>query len=369
MSNEDSLILYYSVFGFSVLASALYQKRAQNNVSILKKIIYFLLIVSPVIAMQSYRYNVGTDYHAYNVLFSEIIKGPGNFYWNNYLKEPLYLLENIISYKLFGDCIGLFLINAVMESVFIFFTFDYFKEKISMPLCYMLCYFMVYPSFFNAERQAVAVVIVWFSLRFLIEKKLIKYLICVIIAACFHNTAVICLFLYLIHYIKKILSNKYFLIIGGTALAFVLFRLKEFVNFIMRVVPKLNLYQRYLLDSYQSTSAAFLIPVLMLLPCIFFVKILKKNEKYNVIYLYLYIIDVCVLISSNIVAYGTRFMMYFNISVIILISMTFQSLRKQFNRLFVFVAYCVAVLIYFYLLYYVTGCDQIFPYQTLKMRG
>ncbi|MCM1461037.1 MAG: EpsG family protein [Bacteroides sp.] len=367
MSNINSLILYYSVFGCSILASFMYQQRAQNTKFLYRKVFYFLLVTLPVIIMQAFRYNVGTDYHAYNVLFSEIIKGPNNYVYKSYHKEPLYLLENIISYKLFGDSTGLFLINAIIECVFIFLALDYFKDKISMPMGYVLCYFMIYPSFFNMERQAVATAIVWFSLRFLVEKKFIKFMICILVAACFHNTAIIALALYLIHYIRKVLSDKRVWVIIGVIVLIIVFRLKEITVFVMNIIPRLAVYNLYVLDSNQGVSMAFISQVLLLLPCLIFLSSLKKNEGYTNIYIYLYLIDVMILVIASFTAYGIRLMTYFNISIIILISMTCNSLKNKANRMFIKSAYVIALMVYFYLLFYVTGTHEIFPYQILEM--
>lgn len=367
MSNVNSLILYYSVFGCSILASFMYQQRAQNTDFLYRKVFYFLLVTLPVIIMQAFRYNVGTDYQAYNVLFSEIIKGSNNYVYKIYQKEPLYLLENIISYKFFGDSTGLFLINAILECVFIFLTFDFFKDKISMPMGYVLCYFMVYPFFFNIERQAVATAIVWFSLRYLVEKKFIKFMICILVATCFHNTAIIALTLYLIHYIRKILSDKRLWIIIGTIALIIVFRLREVMAFVMNIIPRLAAYNTYVLESNQGVSMAFILPVLLLLPCLIFLSSLKKNEGYTNIYIYLYVIDIVLLVIANFTAYGTRLMTYFNISIIILISMTCNSLKNKANRMFMKSAYVITLMVYFYLLFYVTGTAEIFPYQTLEM--
>lgn len=53
-----------------------------------------------------------------------------------------------------------------------------------------------YAGFFNGARQAIAVAICFFALRFLLDKRFVPYIACIAIAMVFHKTALVALPLY-----------------------------------------------------------------------------------------------------------------------------------------------------------------------------
>ncbi len=361
-----SLLIYYSSFFISIIFSAIYQKRVQNkDYPKVIKVLWAFLIMFPVIIIQGFRFNVGTDYYAYSVLYKEIVKGPNNYYFLSYLKEPLYLLENYIAFWLFGSSKALYFINAIIEGCFLFLFFDYYKNKINMSMAYTCCYFIVYPHFFNAERQGVAVVIVWFAIRYIAEKKFIKYLILILLASCFHNTALICLPLYFLNSLKKILRNRKWWIPIIIIVVFFIWQGRNIFLFISNYIGFLNNYGGFLLTSADEISFAFVLPFLFVLPCFLFYRNLLKNEKYNNIYLYLYFTDIILLCLSAIFAFGNRMLMYTDISIILLIAFTCKSFFSKKNKITFTLLFSILATTYFYIVYFYVGCDQIFPYNTI----
>jgi hypothetical protein len=66
----------------------------------------------------------------------------------------------------------------------------------------MLVFFLwVYPFSLNIMRQSISIAIILFSYRYIEDRKIIRFLICVVFAAGFHISAVIAGILYLLHWL------------------------------------------------------------------------------------------------------------------------------------------------------------------------
>lgn len=74
------------------------------------------------------------------------------------------------------------------------------NHNISVTLGMFVFYTMLYNPSLNIVRQSIAMAILAFAFNFLIEKKVFKYILLVIIATLFHQTALIGIFMLLVYY-------------------------------------------------------------------------------------------------------------------------------------------------------------------------
>lgn len=363
----DSLVIYFFAFICSSIMAGIYQKIRGN------KIIWIALISLPVFLLQAFRYYVGTDYKAYISLYYSISLGPNDFYFKRYLREPLYLLQNIITKIIFDDYTGLFIITSLVECILIFYIIDYYKDKISMSLAYFLYYCISFPHFLNAERQGVAAVLVWLSYRFLEEKKLVKFMICIILAAMMHNTAIIMISLLVAYYLTKtkvkVKDNNvrnYFLMCLAIV---VVINFRSLFDLLSSLIKPLEKYSIYIYSGWKGMSLGFVIPYLLVLPFLlldFFRrnKIFQKKEL-----LYIYYLGCIVIIISAIVDYGNRVLLYTDFSCILLICFACKELVKESKvNWLIKPIYSILGIVYFVSMYYVVGCDEIFPYNSLLFK-
>ncbi len=92
----------------------------------------------------------------------------------------------------------------VVSSIFIYFSFTRFIWKYSrMPWLSMLVFFMlVFGSTVNIMRQCIAVAVLLYGVDFIIQRKLIPFVLSVVIAFLFHYTAVFFVFAWFLPNIK-----------------------------------------------------------------------------------------------------------------------------------------------------------------------
>ncbi|MDQ0200738.1 EpsG family protein [Neobacillus ginsengisoli] len=74
---------------------------------------------------------------------------------------------------------------------------------------------------FSGLRQSIAMAIVFFSFKYIQEKSLIKFILCVALAMSFHTTAIIFIFAYPLSYLR-LKSTHFFFIIPSLILIFIL---------------------------------------------------------------------------------------------------------------------------------------------------
>ena len=130
------------------------------------------------------RYQVGNDYAEYYVIFNQISEGTYDSYF-----EPGF----VFFYKLF-DSPELFLAVLSITSVFILYrVFNYFSTNHFYVSLFL--YYSVFLIIFNIHliRQGVAIAIILLSFTYLHQKKYIKFVLLVLLAANFHKSALIAL--------------------------------------------------------------------------------------------------------------------------------------------------------------------------------
>lgn len=157
------------------------------------------IIIAPVL-ISTIRYNVGTDYFSYVSIFRDVNCHDLKLALKLYGKEPFFLFLNKLAFLLFHNEIGVFFLSSFLIHLFIIWGIDYFKSYISMPLALFIYYSVHFIFGLNGIRQMIAISIIFFGLRFIYQKKLWFYVLSVITATMFHNTAIFCIVFYFMVY-------------------------------------------------------------------------------------------------------------------------------------------------------------------------
>ena len=241
-----------------------------------------------------------------------------------------------------------------------------------MPIAYVLFYSMLYPTFFNMERQALALVIAWLGMIFFEKKEYVKYVLVILIAMGFHNSAIVflivgifCRMESLIRFIRKYAGIFLFLVAG--VLIFMYYQGKMVLQWIIQNFSWLSKYKLYLANGSTRMSISYMLIILMTIPCIVYIKNLKNNEKFSRFYVVCFLTQVFFLIMSCSVNIGNRLFLYFENSQIILISMLCKSVTEG-NRKFLSIAYILFGIVFFYSMYYNSRNSEIFPYRLILER-
>lgn len=145
----------------------------------------------------------GYDRYIYGELFDGIaditrVNGKYNdaLIFKVFPKEIGYIGYNIlISYITNNRYIFILLITF---TIYLLYYFSLRKYCINYPFAVMLFMGLVFFFTFTYLRQMIGVGIAWLSIQYIYKRKLYKFLICILIAVSFHNSALVLLPLYFI---------------------------------------------------------------------------------------------------------------------------------------------------------------------------
>lgn len=283
----------------------------------------FLFIVS------SFRDDVGTDYSGYKYLIEYYIST------GEYQKkfEPGFEVITILVSSISNNSRPFFVITSFLILLFTFLSFYRYSRSLVLSIfLYISTYY--YFNSLNGIRQFLAMsLILFFSTKFIVEKKLFKYILSIVFASMFHTSALIMLPAYFL-YKKLSLSNILFLL----ALIPIFFLVYDYIiSFIFKVLP---FYQGY--SDYTSGSANLYI--LIQLAFIALVLLAYKSRdtwsdveilslNFTLLSFFFFILS-----YKNILFF--RVAMYFGIYLMILVPVGLNSFRSTNNK-FLFYFICI----------------------------
>lgn len=296
------------------------------------------------------------DYDTYQIVYKE---SPAlDSFIRDYKEAPLevkqmdvgYVLWNSLAHAILGDNYNLFLLltNAIVVTILL----AVFKRMSAKRGLFFIIFFYaarLYLQYnFTLVRQAIAIVIIWYALNYLINGNLRKYIFSVIFASIFHFSAIICVFFPLINKLR-INVYVYFILL----LAAIIFSLtgmtSEIIELILNMIfNALGLPITNRLSIYLNLEGGA--NVLNFIEAIPFFYIAISNRKqllstyegklyYNMLFCFV-LLTACFMTFS----FFTRLWQYMIICYIYLISYIFKYNQKQY-------LYLVNVLLLYCLLY------------------
>lgn len=194
------------------------------------------IVLLLLILIAGLRYNIGTDYAMYY-----------GMYFNqddpNLEKVEIgYKVLMDISYKVFQDNFVLFFIFCAILTIIPIYALI---KKYSKYPTESLFYFVTlgfYVLSFNMVRQAIAMAFAFYALKFLFDRKFLRYIIVVIFASLFHMTALIMIPMYWLSNFKfntkKLLTILVILLFSG-------FLFNPIFNYVTTVIPQYSMYSSY----------------------------------------------------------------------------------------------------------------------------
>lgn len=224
-------ITVYLVLSFiMVLFSYISKKKNSFKYTLIGLFIYSIIM--------GLRYGVGTDYFSYENIYNSYIE-LGNFSYSRLELGFRMLIQLFASLRL---SYPFFL--GVMAFLQLFFLFRGLKTFIYPYAAFTFMLGGEWLHFSNAIRQILAFCILVYSIKFLQKNSFIKYLICVVIASLFHNSAVLLLVIYPIFRTKKEwFSNNLFQIF---LLLFAIFLMQvNIIGFFISMTEPLAIYLNY----------------------------------------------------------------------------------------------------------------------------
>lgn len=202
---QTYLIYSFILFG-TTWAAYLYEK---TNYTKKQNIAYFFVFFIPFIFM-AIRYDIGTDYKNYVILFEMMARG------EVLLKEPGYMLVNHIISYLGLDVQWLFVFFSFFTLLFAYKGFP--KEHFAISIFLFITIFYLYYGF-SVIRQGLGVSIMLYATKYLYNKDFKKYLLFSILASSFHFASA--LFPLLLYPIVNTSYNRFFMLIALAVLTII----------------------------------------------------------------------------------------------------------------------------------------------------
>lgn len=239
------LVYVSSLFSSCVLAIALKNKRLRYGK---KTYSLFWFAMIPLVLVGSLRYRVGTDYTFYlENQFQIILK----------LRQPDYwqVLNYEIGFEKLVEFCGNYLGNVelffpIVSISFLFFVTlfisDQSENRVLSIILLVLSGF--YNFSFNIIRQTLATAIFLFGIRYIQQRKLLKYGICILAATAFHKMAILYLPVYFLVGIEIRTAVRFLLVPSVYLLQMVL---KKVIIFFCNMF---NFYKGYINLALGETS-------------------------------------------------------------------------------------------------------------------
>lgn len=306
----------------------------------------FLLIVSQV----GCRWETGTDWIPYLTHFESIDDIASTSPLNTGMEYGYSILCWFV--KVFTDKYSVLLI--VHSLIYYFLIFKGIKQLSPYFFICILLFYAFTMGVLGSHRQLLAIAIVLFSFKYIINKSPYMFCLCVACATVFHTTAIICLPLYFLN-----INIKEQYLLGIVVLAFLLGKTSlpgrafEILGNIGGLGNKVMIY----LEGGIETAKDYGVSLAGLLKRIIFVALFiytKRNldvklANYSLM-LNTYIVGICLyfLFSSSLTILVSRGSLYFNMFEPILISCQILLIKKDKERVFIiFILFVLSVLYFF----------------------
>ena len=163
-----------------------------------KKITLTALCVFFVLAfVAAFRYRVGTDFHSY----FKTETWAGKFVEGDFSDPGFTLFAKIASWLFGGKDGAVTILSAIVTVALFIFTIAKHSESFTMSV-FLFVFIGCFTGMFNGVRQYLATGILFAGFHYVVNKKLIKWLIVVLIASTVHITAILMFFVYFICNLK-----------------------------------------------------------------------------------------------------------------------------------------------------------------------
>lgn len=299
---------------------------------------------------------VGTDNIVYKAAFLKIaaMKSPiqavseGQF-------EVLYNLLCYIVSRFTIDYHWVCFVTELITVSFVVAGLYYFRNEIPIWLGILVYLFCQYCNVMNLVRQGIALSICFFALRFLREKKWIRYILWVTIAILFHTSAYISLLLLIIFKImegeRSIWKTVLLIILSTVGVSIIPQMAKSLIG--IGILP--SKYLAYVSDSVSISWAhtIYRLPVL-LIATFMYKKVVDKFDMYKYLYAMLWMEMIIVQVAS-IFDPAYRMSLYFSYAALVIIPSFQYGLKNDMGNKIIFYTLVVIYLVLYWIFFTVAN--------------
>lgn len=347
------ILVFFPIFNYFIGRIIIKDKKIDENCHLL-----FFLIFLIILSVRSIF--CGTDLLNYLGIFNSTsnlsLLNIFEDYNGNYL---LFLVLNKLCFIISNDFQFFMFISAVISILPIAFLY---KKNSSDFLLTMSLFLNVAPFqiFFSGLRQSIALGFIAFSFYFIKNKRKLSFILIIIIASLFHQSAIYCLILYPLYY-ANINKKWLFFIIPVICLLFV-FKSQFFAVLVNFVSP--SYFEKYNIIEANGAYSIFILLLFFLL----YSFILPSREKIDREFMGLrnfLILASCIQVFVSINPIIMRINYYLLLFIPLLIPKVKNYVNKYNIKIVKFISICMICFFIFYYFYNAyTGSDilNIYPY-------
>lgn len=320
-------------------------------------LVLFFAIFIALLSLRSI--NCGVDLKNYNYIFKNLSTQSISSILDLYNREFLFYVLNKIVYILFGNFQIMLIVSALISIIPILIVYK--NESKNMFLTVSLFLIIApFSVFFSGLRQSIAIGIVILSYYFLKNKKVISFIIMILIASLFHKSSLICLIIYPIYHFKH--TKKMLYIFVPLLIITWIFKNQIFSSIIQFVDP---LYQeRYNIIESNGAYGMLVLLILFNLICFILPEKNQVDDNFNGLRNIL-VLSTFIQCFASINPVVMRINYYLLLFVPILIPMVKYKCKKgniKINNLLELIITSFLIFYFFYNGYNGNDILQIFPY-------
>lgn len=360
---------YLVTFLFTVLITYFAERNFKNNKKV-AVLFSFIAILGPSILAGCRDELIGTDILVYvNHTFEAASRSNSISALIQAVElEKLYLILNYAVAKLFTDVHWIYFFVSLIPTTFIYLGLYYYKEKVSMWFGMLLYLLTFYNLSLNMVRQSMALGIVFYATRYVIERKLLKFFLLIFIAAQFHITAyfgIALLLIYILTFGKNKLIVKGLMILG--MLLFIVFfnNIATFLIFGIDILP--HKFAFYIAENSTGAGLHIFSPdtlyriIIIVLYTILYKPLIRYNKMNSFIFIILIFDFLLMQLGSIAGQFSYRISYYFGYMQLLAIPQITYVFNKK-SRIIVQLLLILLGLCYWYIYYIYLGYNDTYPY-------
>ena len=347
------IIYFIQLLSIPIIIQTIKQKEKIRNL-----IIFLILFIPSAIRDIS----IGADNSTYKFFFLLY----GKYSWKEVFRstELGYVLLNKIVYIFSTDFRTLIVVISFISTIGVVWFATKYSKDLTISLFLYVCMFY-YISTFTFFRQAIAMTLIFLAYDYAQNKTPFKFVLAVIMASLFHNTAIVCLLIYPLIHVK--LKKVHLLFLVPLLFLGIYFRDSIF-NIVWSIVGgRYNYYSNNF--SSGSGQSMLLLDVVILAFVIISMFGLKQREEFSSYekQLMLWLAGMTTFLQGIALSFAlmNRMTQYFAIPLCILLPNLIKSSFKYKDKLLVKLVLMIFGVAFFYYQLKISP-ESIVPYKVMK---
>lgn len=365
------MIFYFLVFIIATLFSLLAENKFKFKNKKIYIILVFIAIFIPSLVAGLRSVGIGTDTKGYiSYVFRNCINISSVSELIIYIKnadvEPLFIIIDFIITRFTRSVNFSYFIFQFIILLFVYLACSTFRKDKYVSLSYFLFLVLFYNRSLNMCRQSIAIAIILFTLKFVLERNLIKFLFFIILASLFHKTALVFLPVYLIFpYLNSKNKNLNKFILFIFIILFIVFYKK--IIFIMNWLGIVENKYLFYISGNKSTLSdiELLIKIVLSTLIVLFNSSISKKDKNIKFLINIFIIGIITMFLGIYSAFGQRISYYFGYFIIFLIPNLINIVKRKNQKKIILIIIIVATMIYSNFCYGYLRWDETVPYKSI----